>query len=199
MRTYRLWGTPDQYPVDTGRLRRVVEVVAERSGWAHRVGEGACVWGLRRAHFLELCGRGRRGRRSGAGAHPACGPGGRCRPHRAPGARAAQCEGAAVSAMGVALMRVVPLRCGARAGSTTAARARRRDDMSSPGKTFRHRLPGQPGPPPPTAPGSGGAWRAAADPEGSVPGPCERWHGPHAEDRRHADPGTSQGTRPQAQ
>jgi isoquinoline 1-oxidoreductase beta subunit len=26
----------DQYPVDTGRLRRVVEVVAERSGWAHK-------------------------------------------------------------------------------------------------------------------------------------------------------------------
>ncbi len=27
---------PDQYPWDTGRLRRVVEVVAERSGWANR-------------------------------------------------------------------------------------------------------------------------------------------------------------------
>ena len=26
----------DQYPVDTGRLRRVVEVAAERSGWAHK-------------------------------------------------------------------------------------------------------------------------------------------------------------------
>ncbi len=26
----------DQYPVDTGRLRRVVEVVAERSGWANK-------------------------------------------------------------------------------------------------------------------------------------------------------------------
>ncbi|HBY36799.1 MAG TPA: twin-arginine translocation pathway signal protein [Delftia acidovorans] len=31
------YGKPlDQYPVDTGRLRRVVEVVAERSGWAHK-------------------------------------------------------------------------------------------------------------------------------------------------------------------
>jgi isoquinoline 1-oxidoreductase subunit beta len=31
------YGKPlDQYPVDTGRLRRVVEVVAERSGWANK-------------------------------------------------------------------------------------------------------------------------------------------------------------------
>jgi isoquinoline 1-oxidoreductase subunit beta len=31
------YGKPlDQYPVDTARLRRVVEVVAERSGWANR-------------------------------------------------------------------------------------------------------------------------------------------------------------------
>ena len=31
------YGKPlDQYPVDTGRLRRVVDVVAERSGWAHK-------------------------------------------------------------------------------------------------------------------------------------------------------------------
>src|SRR2546430_2343141 len=31
------YGKPlDQYPVDTGRLRRVIEVVAERSGWAHK-------------------------------------------------------------------------------------------------------------------------------------------------------------------
>jgi isoquinoline 1-oxidoreductase beta subunit len=31
----------DQYPVDTGRLRRVIEVVAERSGWANkRSGKG---------------------------------------------------------------------------------------------------------------------------------------------------------------
>ncbi len=36
------YGKPlDQYPVDSGRLRRVVEVVAERSGWAHkRSGKG---------------------------------------------------------------------------------------------------------------------------------------------------------------
>ena len=36
------YGKPlDQYPVDTGRLRRVVEVVAERSGWAqHKPSKG---------------------------------------------------------------------------------------------------------------------------------------------------------------
>lgn len=34
---YSNYGKPlDQYPVDTGRLRRVVEVVAERSGWANK-------------------------------------------------------------------------------------------------------------------------------------------------------------------
>ncbi len=38
----------DQYPVDTGRLRRVVEVAAERSGWAHKSQGRVVRWALRR-------------------------------------------------------------------------------------------------------------------------------------------------------
>jgi hypothetical protein len=41
------YGKPlDLYPVDTGRLRRVVEVVAERSGWANKPSEKGHAFGF---------------------------------------------------------------------------------------------------------------------------------------------------------
>lgn len=44
----------DQYPVDTGRLRRVVEVVAERSGRAHKKpGEGRALGFAAHRSFLS--------------------------------------------------------------------------------------------------------------------------------------------------
>ena len=44
----------DQYPVDTGRLRRVVEVVAERSGWAHKKpGQGRALGFAAHRSFLS--------------------------------------------------------------------------------------------------------------------------------------------------
>jgi len=44
-------------------------------------------------------------------------------------------------------------------------------------RTARRPLPGRSGPPPPAAPVSGGAWRAAAHLGGRVPGWFQRWHG----------------------
>ncbi len=35
-----------QYPIDTGRLRRVLEIAAEKSGWARRKNGGGTGWGL---------------------------------------------------------------------------------------------------------------------------------------------------------
>jgi isoquinoline 1-oxidoreductase subunit beta len=35
-----------QYPIDTGRLRRVLELAAEKSGWASRVSGNGTGWGL---------------------------------------------------------------------------------------------------------------------------------------------------------
>jgi isoquinoline 1-oxidoreductase beta subunit len=44
---YGNYGKPlASYPLDTGRLRRVVEVVAERSGWANRKPGGGRAWGF---------------------------------------------------------------------------------------------------------------------------------------------------------
>src|SRR3989454_7243283 len=44
----------DQYPVDTGRLRRVVEVAAERSGWAHnKPGKGRALGFAAHRSFLS--------------------------------------------------------------------------------------------------------------------------------------------------
>ena len=41
------YGKPlDQYPVDTGRLRHVIEVVAERSGWANKKPSKGHAWGF---------------------------------------------------------------------------------------------------------------------------------------------------------
>jgi isoquinoline 1-oxidoreductase subunit beta len=41
------YGKPlDLYPVDTGRLRRVIEVVAERSGWANKKPSKGHAWGF---------------------------------------------------------------------------------------------------------------------------------------------------------
>ena len=38
--------TPQNYPLDTGKLRKVVEVVAEQSGWAHRKTGDGRAWGF---------------------------------------------------------------------------------------------------------------------------------------------------------
>ncbi|HEY3938388.1 MAG TPA: xanthine dehydrogenase family protein molybdopterin-binding subunit [Bryobacteraceae bacterium] len=44
---YTNYGKPlAQYPLDTGRLRRVVEVVAERSGWANKKPGNGRAWGF---------------------------------------------------------------------------------------------------------------------------------------------------------
>ena len=44
---YENYGKPlTQYPVDTGRLRRVVETVAEKSGWANRRASAGHAWGF---------------------------------------------------------------------------------------------------------------------------------------------------------
>jgi isoquinoline 1-oxidoreductase beta subunit len=44
---YANYGKPlDQYPWETGRLRRVVETVAERSGWANRKPSKGHAWGF---------------------------------------------------------------------------------------------------------------------------------------------------------
>jgi isoquinoline 1-oxidoreductase beta subunit len=44
---YSNYGKPlTDYPVDTGRLRRVVETVAERSGWANRKTASGTAWGF---------------------------------------------------------------------------------------------------------------------------------------------------------
>ncbi len=44
---YSNYGKPlSQYPVDTGRLRRVVETVAERSGWANKKSGNGRGWGF---------------------------------------------------------------------------------------------------------------------------------------------------------
>ena len=44
---YGNYGKPlAQYPVDTGRLRRVVETVAEKSGWANRRSSAGHGWGF---------------------------------------------------------------------------------------------------------------------------------------------------------
>ena len=44
------------YPLDTGRLRRVVEVVAERSGWANKKpGNGRALGFAAHRSFLNLC------------------------------------------------------------------------------------------------------------------------------------------------
>ena len=52
------YGKPlDEYPWETGRLRRVVEEVAGRSGWANRRKESGRALGLCRTQkFPELCG-----------------------------------------------------------------------------------------------------------------------------------------------
>jgi isoquinoline 1-oxidoreductase beta subunit len=50
----------DQYPVDTGRLRRVVEVAAERSGWAHtKPGQGRALGFAAHRSFLSYVARAR--------------------------------------------------------------------------------------------------------------------------------------------
>jgi len=44
---YDNYGKPlEQYPLDTGRLRRVAETVAERSGWANRQTASGHAWGF---------------------------------------------------------------------------------------------------------------------------------------------------------
>ncbi len=44
---YTNYGKPlAQYPIDTGRLRRVVEVVAEKSGWGNRRNGNGRAWGF---------------------------------------------------------------------------------------------------------------------------------------------------------
>lgn len=44
---YENYGKPlAQYPVDTGRLRRVVEAVAEKSGWANKRSTSGHAWGF---------------------------------------------------------------------------------------------------------------------------------------------------------
>jgi CO/xanthine dehydrogenase Mo-binding subunit len=46
---------PDQHPVDTGRLRRVVEVAAERSGWSYKKpgqGRALVLAAQTQVHFL---------------------------------------------------------------------------------------------------------------------------------------------------
>jgi isoquinoline 1-oxidoreductase beta subunit len=44
---YENYGKPlAQYPVDTGRLRRVVETVAEKSGWANQRSSSGDAWGF---------------------------------------------------------------------------------------------------------------------------------------------------------
>ena len=78
----------DQYPVDTGRLRRVVEVAVERL--AGRNVPGQVALGFAASSFLAMWPRvvdveaEHQGRRDPA----ARGPGGGCRPRDSPGARA---------------------------------------------------------------------------------------------------------------
>ena len=48
------------YPWETGRLRKVIEMVAEKSGWAKKKSRKGHGFGIRRpSQFLDLCGDGR--------------------------------------------------------------------------------------------------------------------------------------------
>src|SRR3989449_481623 len=106
----------DQYPVDTGRLRRVVEVAAERSGWAHKnPGQGRALGFAAHRSFLSYVAAvvDVEVDKQGQGHIPrvdlAVDAGRVIHPERVQ----AQCEGAAVFATSVALM-----------GEITAATAR---------------------------------------------------------------------------
>jgi len=52
-----LWnyGEPyDSYPIDTARLRRVVELVADKGGWGRTVPKGQRSWHCRASQLRQL-------------------------------------------------------------------------------------------------------------------------------------------------
>ena len=63
---------PEVYPIDTGRLRGVVELVTEKAGWGAPSAERPWPWASRSSQLRELCGGGHRsrGRREGQRHHP---------------------------------------------------------------------------------------------------------------------------------
>ena len=51
--------SPTDYPLDTARVRRVVEIAAEKSGWGKRkLGKGAGHGYRRPSELPDLCGHG---------------------------------------------------------------------------------------------------------------------------------------------
>jgi isoquinoline 1-oxidoreductase beta subunit len=83
---YSNYGAPlDKYPVDTRRLRKVLEVAAEKAGWAKRRAP--------RLQQLRRVGGGGGGRQPGRLQGAAHRAGDRCRPHREPRSRAHAARG----------------------------------------------------------------------------------------------------------
>ncbi len=63
---YANMGPIDKYPIDTGRLRKVIELAAEKAEWGQtQVAEGPCLGDRRASQFPQLhCERGGSGGRS---------------------------------------------------------------------------------------------------------------------------------------
>ena len=82
--------SPERYPVDTGRLRRVVETAAREAGGAETMPKGRGLGIAAHYSFVTLRGGGRggRGRRQGRPDDPARGHRGGLRRDRQPGPRA---------------------------------------------------------------------------------------------------------------